>query len=179
MIILADRSRRGRSGAGQKGTSAAWDDGSAPLELLILAPVILAVIGLVIAAGRTSVAQASVDAAARDAARQASISLSPAAARMAALASASAALRADGLRCKPVVTLDLEPGFSTPLGQPAQVSASVRCTVPLSDLLVPGVPGFRTLTARFVSPLDPYRSRTLGLGARYLTVAPASTARAW
>jgi TadE-like protein len=169
VIILADRSRRGRSGAGQKGISAAWDDGSAPLELLILAPVILAVIGLVIAAGRTSVAQASVDAAARDAARQASISLSPAAARLAALASASAALRADGLGCKPVVTLDLEPGFSTPLGQPAQVSASVRCTVPLSDLLVPGVPGFRTLTARFVSPLDPYRSRTLGFGARYLT----------
>src|SRR5258708_22736320 len=103
--------------------------------------------GLVIAAGRTSVAQGSVDAAARDAARQVSVSVSPAAGRLAAVASAGAALRADGLHCKPVVTLDLQAGFSTPLGQPAQVTASVSCTVSLSDLLVPGVPGFKTLTA--------------------------------
>jgi len=151
---LADPSRRGDN-------RAAADNGNAPLELVILAPVILALIGLVIAAGRTSVAQSSVDAAARDAARQASISLSPTAARLAALASAKAALRADGLHCKPVVTLDLQPGFSTPLGQPAEVSASVSCQVPLSDLLVPGVPGSRRLIARFTSPLDPYRSREM------------------
>jgi hypothetical protein len=161
VIILADRNpHRPRSAAriGGRGPAAA-DDGNAPLELLILAPVALALIGLVIAAGRTSVAQASVDAAARDAARQASISLSPVAARLAATASANATLRADGLSCRPVVRLGLQPGFSTPLGQPAQVSASVSCTVPLSDLLVPGVPGSRRLTARFTSPLDPYRSR--------------------
>jgi hypothetical protein len=163
VISLADRRRRGRRGAGWQGTRAAADDGNAPLELLILAPVILAVLGLVIAAGRISIAQGSVDAAARDAARQASISLSPAAARLAAVASANAALRADGLHCKPVVSLELQPGFSTPLGQRAQVSASVSCTVPLADLLVPGVPGRRRLTARFTSPLDPYRSRADGI----------------
>ena len=151
---MADVSRRRYS-------RAAADDGSAPLELLILAPVILGLIGFVIAIGRTSVAQGSVDAAARDAARQASISLTPAAARLAALASATAALREDGLHCKPVVTLDLQPGFSTPLGQPAQVSASVSCQVPLADLLVPGVPGSRRLIGRFTSPLDPYRSREM------------------
>jgi hypothetical protein len=138
------------------------EDGNAPLELLILAPVIMALIGLVIAAGRTSVAQGSVDAAARDAARQASISMTAAAARQAALSSANAALRADGLHCKPVVRLRLEPGFSTSPGQPAQVSASVSCAVPLSDLLVPGVPGSKRLIAKFTSPLDPYRSRALG-----------------
>jgi hypothetical protein len=138
------------------------DDGNAALELLILAPVIVALIGLVIAAGRTSVAQGSVDAAAREAARQASISLSPAAARQAALSSANAALHADGLHCKPAVTLLLT-GFNTPLGQPAQVSASVSCTVRLSDLLVPGIPGSRRLTANFTSPLDPYRSRADGI----------------
>jgi len=138
---------------------AAAEDGNASLELLILAPVLLALIGLVIAAGRTSVAQGAVDAAARDAARQASISMTAAAARQVALSTANAALRADGLRCKPVLTLSLEPGFSTPPGEPAQVSATVTCTVPLSDLLVPGIPGARRLTARFTSPLDPYRSR--------------------
>jgi len=152
VIILADVSRRRYS-------RAAADDGSAPLELLILAPVILGLIGFVIAIGRTSVAQGSVDAAARDAARQASISLTPAAARLAALASATAALREDGLHCKPVVRLDLQPGYSAPVGEPAQVSASVSCRVSLSDLVVPGLPGSRQLAARFTSPLDPYRSR--------------------
>jgi Flp pilus assembly protein TadG len=136
--------------------------GNAALELIILAPVILALIGLVIAAGRTSVAQSSVDAAARDAARQASISLTPAAAKRAAMATAYAALRADGLGCRPAVTLELAEGFGAPLGQPAQVSASVTCTVRLSDLLVPGVPGASTLTARFTSPIDPYRARAGG-----------------
>ena len=136
------------------------DDGTASLELVILAPIILALIGLVIAAGRAAIAQGSVDAAARDAARQASISLSPAAARQAALSSALAALRADGLGCRPVVRLYLA-GFSAPPGQPARVSASVSCVVPLSGLLAPGVPGSRTLTARFASPLDPYRSRAI------------------
>jgi len=118
-------------------------------------------IGLVIAAGRTSVAQSAVAAAARDAARQASISQSAATARQAALLSAGAALRGDGLHCRPAVLLNLSQ-FATPLGQPAQVSVVVTCTVPLSDLLVPGMPGSRRLTARFSSPLDPYRSRALG-----------------
>ena len=49
------------------------DEGSAALELVVLAPVLLVLIALVIGAGRTSIAQSSVDAAARDAARQASL----------------------------------------------------------------------------------------------------------
>ena len=138
------------------------DGGNAALELVILTPVILGLIGFVIAAGRTSVAQGSVDAAARDAARQASLAISPAAAQFAATSSAIAALRADGLDCKPVVSVNVAQAFATPLGQPAQVSAFVSCTVSLSDLLVPGIPGSRRLTARFTSPLDPYRSRAGG-----------------
>ncbi len=133
--------------------------GNAALELIILAPVIMFLIALVIAAGRTSVAQGAVDAAARDAARQASLALSAGSARQEALMSARAALRADDLQCQPVVTLDLG-GFSAPVGQPAEVSASVSCTVRLSDLLMPGIPGSRNLRAVFASPLDPYRERT-------------------
>ncbi len=164
---MPDRTAAARCGVAARrtatGRAVVGDQGNAALELLILAPVILALIGLVIAAGRTSVAQGSVDAAARDAARQASISLTPSAARQAALSTAYAALRADGLHCRPVVALDLAQGFNAPPGQPAQVSAAVSCTVPLSDLLVPGVPGSRRLTARFTSPLDPYRSRAGGV----------------
>lgn len=134
-------------------------DGSAALELVILVPVLLGLLGLVIAAGRTSLAQGSVDAAARDAARQASIALTPFAAMSAGTASAMAALRQDGLDCSPVVSIDTA-GFRTvPPGQPAIVWATVTCTVPLSSLALPGLPGNRTMRARFGSPLDIYRSR--------------------
>jgi Flp pilus assembly protein TadG len=134
------------------------DAGNAALELVILAPVILFFLGLVIAAGRTSVAQGSVAAAARDAARQASISLTPAAAETAALSSAQAALGQDGLNCDPVVRVNVA-GFGVPVGEPATVQATVTCRVSLSNLLVPGMPGSRTLRATFTSPLDPYRGR--------------------
>ncbi len=136
----------------------AADDGSAALELVILAPVLLALLALVIAAGRVSVAQGSVDAAARDAARQASIALTPRAAEEAGRESARAALREDGLDCIPVVAVDTSQ-FAIPPGQPATVTASVSCSVPLANLALPGLPGSTRLTASFTSPLDIYRSR--------------------
>jgi len=141
------------------GRAGQTDDGNAALELVVLAPVLLALLALVIAAGRTSVAQGSVDAAARDAARQASIALTPTAAQGAGLSSARVALHADGLDCNPVVVIDTSQFVTVPAGRPASVSATVSCTVPLSDLALPGLPGSKTLTARFVSPLDIYRSR--------------------
>jgi Flp pilus assembly protein TadG len=149
--------RRGlRSGGGRARRS---DAGNAALELVVLAPVLLAILGLVIAAGRTSIAQGAVDAAARDAARQASIALTPSAAEAAAQSSAQAALRRDGLDCAPVVTVDTS-GFATQPGQPAPpVVAHVTCTVPLANLYLPGLPGVKTMTATFSSPLDLYRSR--------------------
>jgi Flp pilus assembly protein TadG len=135
------------------------DAGNAALELVVLAPVILFLLGLMIAAGRTSIAQGAVDAAARDAARQASISLTPSAAKAAALSSASAALSGDGLHCNPVVSVDTKPFTTVPVGQPASITAIVLCRVPLSDLVVPGMPGSRLLTGKFTSPLDPFRER--------------------
>lgn len=134
------------------------DNGNAALELVILAPVLLVLLALVIAAGRTSIAQGSVDAAARDAARQASISLTPAAAQSAGQTSARAALRQDGLDCAPVVAVDTSE-FAIPPGQPASVSATVTCSVSLASLAIPGLPGTVRLQGRFTSPLDLYRAR--------------------
>jgi Flp pilus assembly protein TadG len=136
------------------------DAGNAALELVILAPIVVLLISFVVAAGRTSVAQGSVQAAARDAARQASIARTAAAAQSAGTLSAGLELAREGLDCvsAPVVQVDVG-GFSTPVGQPATVTATVQCTVPLSDLLLPGVPGTRTLSAKFTSPLDPFRGR--------------------
>lgn len=138
----------------------AAEAGNAPLELVILAPVIVALIGLVIAAGRATIAQGTVDAAARDAARQASIARSPQAAQAAATGSANAVLAGGDLNCSSEFVHVDTSQFAWPLGQPASVVAIVRCTVSLSGLLVPGLPGSRTLWATFTSPLDPYRGRT-------------------
>ena len=77
------------------------------------------------------------------------------------MASASGELARDGLTCTPIINLPgLDAAFGIPLGAPASVTAVVRCTVSLSDLLVPGLPGSVHLKYRFTSPLDPYRGRT-------------------
>jgi len=151
-----------RSGCGRAHQSDG-DAGSAALELVVLAPVLLVLLALVIAAGRTSIAQSSVDAAARDAARQASLALNPTAAQQTGLTSARQALRDDGLDCVTEnVTVDTggaDAGFGVAPGQPASVSATVSCAVPLSDLFLPGLPGAHTMTATFSSPLDVFRER--------------------
>jgi Flp pilus assembly protein TadG len=135
--------------------------GDAALELVILAPIIVFLISLVIAAGRTSLANGSVAAAARDAARQASISRTFAAAQASAQASARALLAQEGLHCSPppLVRVNAAAFVSSRPGQLAHVSATVICRIPLSDLILPGTPGSRTLTASFTSPLDPFRGR--------------------
>ena len=86
--------------------------GNAPLELIILAPIVIALIGLMIGAGRTTMAQGAVDAAARDAARQASLARTEAGAQAAAQLSAGAELAQDGLHCTPQVLPLLGPSLT-------------------------------------------------------------------
>lgn len=158
MITLAGRRRGSARRTGRRDGEA----GNAPLELVLLAPIVLVLIGLVIAAGRTALAAGSVQAAARDAARQASIARTPQQALLDAVSSAQAELSQDGLDCTPAPSVrlpDVMQAFGAPLGQPASVTATVTCWVRLSDLAVPGMPGRKRLQASFTSPLDPYRGR--------------------
>lgn len=134
------------------------DAGNAALELVILAPVLIFMIGLVIALGRTTMAQNAVADAARDAARQASLQVDAADAISAGQQSARTALTQDGLRCAPTVTVDAS-GFQVPVGQPAVVIATITCDVSLASITVPGLPGSDTLSATVTSPLDPFRER--------------------
>ncbi|GAA3120139.1 hypothetical protein GCM10010466_08710 [Planomonospora alba] len=115
------------------------------------------------AAGRVAVVTAAVEAAARDAARQASISRAGSAAGAKARESAQESLRSQGVSCMSVDVRVDTGGFGRPVGTPATVSASVSCTVPLSDLAFPGLPGSVVRRATFTSPLDPYRGRAVGL----------------
>ena len=151
-----------RSAAGK----AADDRGLAALELVILAPVIVLLIGFMIAAGRTSIAQGAIDAAARAAARQASVAQNLGAAQAAAYAGAREALLGDGLNCQPTVVRlpGVRGAFGSQVGQSVEIHAFVACRVQLSDLVIPGIPGSIRLTASFSSPLDPFRSRDLGHG---------------
>ena len=67
---------------------------------------------------------------------------------------------AAGLSCVggPDVRVDTS-GFATVVGQAAEVTASVGCTVGLGDLLVPGLPGSVLVKADATSALDRYRGR--------------------
>ena len=148
-------------GAGKFGkpTRRRREDGSVTLELAILTPALLMLLGLVVVAGRIEVASAAVDQASAAAAREASLARTPSAARAAATRAATANLAAQNLHCTDVrVSVDTA-GFAVPVGTPAQVTARVTCTLSTGDLSVPGMPGTRTTSSSSQSSLDTYRGR--------------------
>ncbi|RVU15137.1 pilus assembly protein [Streptomyces antnestii] len=139
--------------------SAPRDRGSAALEAAIVLPSLLVFLCLAIAGGRLVMSGSKVDAAAQDAAREASIHRTAAAAQEAARAAATESLADQGITCaSSSVTINTS-GLSVPIGQVATVSATVRCTVDLSDLLLPGAPGSRTMESTATSVVDQYRQK--------------------
>ena len=135
------------------------ENGSASLELVIAAPSVLLLLGLVIVGARLESAGASVEHAAAAAARAASWARTPVAAEQAARISVRRNLQGADALCQRVeVSLDAG-GFAIVAGHTATVAVTVSCVVGLGDQAVPGMPGSRTLTYRAVSPLDRFRSR--------------------
>lgn len=135
------------------------DRGSSSLEFVVIGPAFLLVLGLLVFAGRVAVAEQTVHAAAADAARAASISRTRGNASSDAQSAASNTLQSRNLDCSSTSVSVNTSGFGTAVGTPATVSATVSCTVHLSDLSVPGIPGSKTVTATVRSPLDTYRAR--------------------
>jgi Flp pilus assembly protein TadG len=136
------------------------DDGVAAIEVAILAPAIIVIIMLAIAGMRIEVAGEAVDASAHDAARAASISRSGPAAKTAGLDAARTTLATEGLTCSRLSVFVNTKQFAVPIGQPANVTATVTCIVDLSGLAVPGLPGHRRITSTFTSPIDQYGGRS-------------------
>jgi Flp pilus assembly protein TadG len=130
--------------------------GAAELELVLVTPALVLLLLFVVSVGRLAQARADVDAAARDAARAASIARGPDSARDDGLVAATARLRAGGVTCRSLgVQLDTRrfaPGGS--------VTANVTCSVDLADLTSLRVPASRTISARFSEPVDTYRGAT-------------------
>lgn len=157
--------RRARPSCGVRSRGAATPSllpqrGAASVELVLLVPSLLIMIGLVVAGGRLWFARAAVDDAAAAAARAASLARTPTQAQHDAAAVARSGLDASDLHCKAVAIEADTAAFAIPPGQPGTVGATVSCSVDLADVFLPGLPGTVRLTATESSPLDTYRSRS-------------------
>ena len=133
------------------------DRGSVTLELLVLTPAVLAVLGAVLIAGRFEEAAGVVEQASAAAARAASLARSPSSAQEAARRASVDALGVRDLHCSRL-EVDVQPASPTSPGRPGQATVTVRCTLDLSAVSLPGVPGTREIVGRTVSVLDVYRS---------------------
>jgi Flp pilus assembly protein TadG len=135
------------------------DRGALSLEAVILFPVLILVLLLVVAFGRIGSASNAVDTAARNAARAASLERSGGSASSAGSQVARSVLGQQGLECTSTSISISTGGFSARIGEPASTTATVTCTVRLSDIGLPGLPGSKTLTSSFTSSIDSYRQR--------------------
>ena len=133
--------------------------GSASVELVIVVPALMLMLGLLIAGGRLWFARATVAEAANSAARGASLARTAAGAQQAGDAAGRQSLATAGLNCTGAsVSIDTS-AFQVPVGTPATVRSSVSCEVPFADVWLPGMPGAIRLTSDGASALDTYRSR--------------------
>lgn len=133
--------------------------GSAAVEALLIVFSVVVILSLATAGFRIAMAESAVDGVAGAAARAASIARSAGQARSDAHQVANSSFATAGLKCSST-SIDVDTsGFAVPVGRPASVAVAVSCQAPLQDLLVPGLGGSRTLTARAESPLDTYRER--------------------
>lgn len=135
-------------------------DGSATVELAILGPVMIAILLTLLGAVRISDAQQSVQAAAAQAARAASMSRTPEAAHSDGRTTAETSLTDDNLRCTDTtITVDTSQFSSWP-GEPGQVATTVTCVVDLSDMApMAFLPRSLTITRTSTSLVDPYRGQ--------------------
>ncbi|HST82137.1 MAG TPA: TadE family protein [Kineosporiaceae bacterium] len=125
------------------------DAGMMAVEMVLLAPVMVAFLLLVVAFGRFVAVRGEVEAATRDAVRAASLERSSGAAADAARRTASASL-AGRWQCG-------EPELGGAFGAGETITVRLECSVPLSGLGLLGMPGSISVHAQSAAPLDLYR----------------------
>ncbi|NHC22984.1 pilus assembly protein [Nocardioides sp. IC4_145] len=133
--------------------------GSVAIEAAIGVPAFGLFIAMIILGGRVEIAKQSVEAAAYEAARAASIERTQSEAISSGKSAANSSLNDQGLQCATTSVTVNAAAFNAPLGTTAQVTATVTCKVDVADLAIPGLPGTRTITATASSPVDAYRER--------------------
>lgn len=133
--------------------------GAASVELALLVPALMIMLGLLFAGGRLWFARATVTEAAHSSARAASLARSAGEAGFEGRSAVRQSLSTAGMHCSnTLIDLNLA-AFDLPVGTPATISATVTCNVPFTDILLPGMPGSITLHGTGSSALDTYRSR--------------------
>lgn len=121
--------------------------------MAVVAPALVALLLLVVAAGRIASAEGEVRRAAAAASRAASLRADAGSAATAAEGAAEANLAAAGVACS-AMEVSVETGEFRAGGS---VAVTVRCTASLRDVSLLGLPGSRTFTARSVEVIDRYR----------------------
>ena len=135
------------------------EEGSATIEAVILAPVVGLVVLLIVFGGRVAAAHQSVQTAASEAARAASLARAPGIAHEDAVTAARTSLTNQDLLCAGTDVVVDTSGLTAPVGTASAVSATVTCHVDLTDLGVPLLPGTRVVTATMTSAVDSHRTR--------------------
>lgn len=136
------------------------DAGNNVLEVVIIVPAMILILGLCVAGGSVAIAHQRMEHVAEEAARAASVARTPGQATAAATQRALQVFATTkGLTCATSsVTVDTSQ-FLLPPGIPASVTATVHCTVILDALGYLGIHGTRNITATATSPIDTYRER--------------------
>lgn len=131
--------------------------GAVSLEVALLVPALLILAALTAASWRVHQARGDAQSAAETAARAVSVAAGPAN----GLASGTAIARAElaGTRCREASVSINPSGLGVPVGESGTVSARIGCTVAMSDLLVPGLPGSIHISAQASAPVDSHRER--------------------
>lgn len=128
--------------------------GTAAIELVLIAPVLMLILLFVVGLGRMAHARQQVESVAADAARAASLERNTDASAAAARTAAQASLGRAGVTCS-----DLTVGVDLSSYEPGgQVQVSVSCTAALADVAMSGLPGARTFTASSTVPIETYRA---------------------
>jgi Flp pilus assembly protein TadG len=123
------------------------------LELAILAPLLIAMLLLVVGLGRVSQGRQTINQAGAAAARAAALSNTPGHAVRQGQQAAADTLAQAGVSCGQL-GVDVD---TSAFGPGGYVQVSVRCTSDLSGLAIAGLPGSVTLTATSRSPLETLR----------------------
>jgi Flp pilus assembly protein TadG len=133
--------------------------GSAAIEAAVGVPVFVLFVGLIIYGGRTAATHQSLESAAAEAARTASIARDPQTAQAGAKQAAVASISNQQIGCRDIdISVDTS-DFNKQPGQAGQVTVRISCRLDLASLAVPGIPGSKVLSASISSPIDTWRER--------------------
>lgn len=128
------------------------------LEMVVLAPVMMAVLALLLFAGRYAMATTAVEQAANASARAASITRTQTQATTEALNTATTTLANNDLTCAGTDVAVDSADFALPPGSIGTVGVTVTCTLNVSDLVWIPLPSTVTISHQAQSVLDTHRS---------------------